>query len=108
MPEPSEQGRDADSLDIVEVMMAVEEAIGVDESLSPAQRERLLREIEARIERGEIGDLSDLDEGALGVLDDRSVESYPIEHFRGKMVYAIRHEATTLDPVGGGAESTRG
>ena len=43
-----------------------------------------------------------------GTLDDRSVESYPIEHFRDRMVYAIRHEATTLDPVGGGAESTGG
>src|ERR1019366_5523440 len=29
-------------------------------------------------------------------LDDRSVESYPIEHFRGRMVYAIRHEAKPL------------
>ena len=46
--------------------------------------------------------------GLLHNLDDRSVESYPIEHFRGRMVYAIRHEATTLDPVGGGAESTGG
>jgi hypothetical protein len=55
-----------DSLAIVELMMAIEEAIDRDSSLTAAQRERLLQEIEARIRRGEFGDLSDLDDDALG------------------------------------------
>ena len=65
LPEPR---RNADSLDVVELTMAIEEALDLDDSMSPAQRERLIREIEARIERGELGDLSDLDDGALGIL----------------------------------------
>jgi len=64
LPEPR---RNADSLDVVELTMAIEEAFDLDESLSPAQRERLIREIEARIERGELRDLRDLDDGALGI-----------------------------------------
>jgi hypothetical protein len=59
-----------DSLDRVELMMAVEEALDLeaDPRLTPGQREELLREIEARIERGEFGDGSDFDADALGVL----------------------------------------
>jgi hypothetical protein len=57
-----------DSLDIVELMMAVEEAIDADASLTPARRERLLHDIQARFERGEFGDIGDLDDGALGIL----------------------------------------
>jgi len=49
-------------------MMAIEEAIDTHASLTPAQRERLIHEIEARIERGEFGDTGDWDDGALGIL----------------------------------------
>jgi len=64
----SNPGRTLDSLDVVELMMAIEEAVDADATLTPAERERVLREIEARIERGELGDLGDFDDGALGVL----------------------------------------
>ncbi len=57
-----------DSLDAVELLMAVEEAIGQDTSLSPARREQLISEIKARIERGEFGGLDDSDDDALAIL----------------------------------------
>ncbi len=56
-----------DSLDVVELMMAVEKAVDQDPNLTAAERQRLLREIELRIERGEFGGLDDLDSGALGI-----------------------------------------
>jgi hypothetical protein len=56
-----------DSLDIVELMMAIEEAIGHDETRTPAEREQLLREIEERLRRGDY-DLGDLGDDALGIL----------------------------------------
>jgi len=67
MPERSKSGR-SDDLDPVDLVMAIEEAIGVDERLDLAQRDWLIREIEARVERGEFGDLRDLDDDALGTL----------------------------------------
>jgi hypothetical protein len=54
-PNPAE-----DSLDFVERVMAIEEAL-IDPRLAPDQRERLIREIEARITSGDFGD-----EGAFG------------------------------------------
>jgi hypothetical protein len=59
-----------DSLEIVELMMAIEQAFDLDASLTATQRERLLSEIQKRIEKGELGSLDDLDldEGTLGVL----------------------------------------
>jgi hypothetical protein len=63
-----EFNRVGDSLDVVEFEMAIEEAIGVDPSLTPAERERLIREIAARIERGEFGSMGDSDDDALAIL----------------------------------------
>jgi hypothetical protein len=49
-----------DSLDRIQRLMAIEESlidqIQADPRLDPHQRERLIREIEARIERAELGD----------------------------------------------------
>lgn len=48
-----------DSLDIVELMMAIEErldSVRTDPSLTASQRERLIREIAERIKRGEFGE----------------------------------------------------
>jgi hypothetical protein len=56
-----------DSLDAVELVMAIEEAI-CDLDLAPDARERLIREIEARIESGEFPDADDFDDDALGAL----------------------------------------
>jgi hypothetical protein len=61
-------------------MMAVEEVIDADTSLTPAQRERLLHEIEARIKRGEFGDMGDLDDDALGILVQKLGPRGPIGH----------------------------
>jgi hypothetical protein len=60
--------RTVDSLDNLELEMAIDESIGVDPTLTPAQRERLIHEIKERIERGEFGDRGDLDDDALGIL----------------------------------------
>jgi hypothetical protein len=68
MSEQSQPGRTIDSLDVVELMMAIEEAIDADTSLTPAQRARLMHEIEARIERGDFGDMGGLNDDALGML----------------------------------------
>ena len=57
-----------DSLDVVELVMAIEEAIATDIHLTPNERERLMREIEARIERGEIGDGTNFNDDALAAL----------------------------------------
>jgi len=65
---PADPGHTIDSLEVVELMMAVEEAIDADASLTPAQPERLLHDIQARFERGEFGDIDDLDDGSLGIL----------------------------------------
>jgi hypothetical protein len=53
-PSPAE-----DSLDLVERVMAIEEAL-INPRVAPGQRERLLREIEARMAKGEFGDEGDL------------------------------------------------
>jgi hypothetical protein len=48
-----------DSLDIVELVMAIEETLDFDRTdprLTASQRERLIREIAERIKRGELGD----------------------------------------------------
>jgi hypothetical protein len=54
-----------DSLDIVERIMAIEEALG-DTPLSAAEREMLSKEIERRMASGEFGD--ELDDDALAAL----------------------------------------
>ncbi len=56
-----------DSLEVVELVMAIEEALDADTGLAPDQRERLIHELEARIARGEFGD-DDLDADALSAL----------------------------------------
>ncbi len=56
-----------DSLDVVELVMAIEEALDADTGLTSSQRERLIRELEDRIARGEFGD-DDLDADALSAL----------------------------------------
>jgi hypothetical protein len=63
MPELTDPSPDDDSLDLVERVMAMEEAlisrIQADPRLTPEQREWLIREIEERIERGEFGEDDD-------------------------------------------------
>ena len=61
-PSPAE-----DSLDLVERVMAIEEAL-INPHLAPGERELLIREIEARIARGEFGDEGDIDDDALAAL----------------------------------------
>ncbi len=72
MSEWSHPGHPDDSLDRVERLMAIEEAllsrIQADSRLTPDQRDWLIREIEARIERGEFGEGEDLDDDALAAL----------------------------------------
>ena len=72
MSERSKPGPPEDSLDRVERIMAIEEAlidqVQADPRLDAAQREWLIREIEARIDRGEFGDEGDFDDDALGSL----------------------------------------
>ena len=52
-----------DSLDRVERLMAIEEAlidqVRADPFLAPSERERLIREIEARTDRSELGNAND-------------------------------------------------
>ena len=67
MTEHPNPGSRRDSLEVVELMMAVEQAIDDDSSLSPGQKERLVREIEARIESGAFRD-DDLDDDAASIL----------------------------------------
>jgi hypothetical protein len=62
-----------DSLERLERLMAIEETliskVQADTLLTPGQRDRLIREIEARIERaGELGDEDDFDDDALAAL----------------------------------------
>jgi hypothetical protein len=68
MSEQPKPVRTGDSLDNLELMMAIDESIGVDPTLTPAQRERLIHEINERVERGEFGDMGDLGDDALGIL----------------------------------------
>ncbi len=57
----------ADTLDKIELLIAIEEATGIDvDRLSPAQQDELIREIGARIQKGDIPE--DLDDGTLSVL----------------------------------------
>lgn len=66
-PNPTE-----DSLDRLARLMTLEETlinqIEADTRLAPGERKRLIREVEARIERAEFGDEDDFDEGALAAL----------------------------------------
>ncbi len=58
MPEQTNPAPGDDSLDAVELVMAIEETldqIRADPRLSLVQRETLIREIEERIQRGEFG-----------------------------------------------------
>jgi hypothetical protein len=57
-----------DSLDIVELVMAIEEALPLEPGVSPAQREETIREIAKRIASGEFGGDDDLDADALASL----------------------------------------
>ena len=66
MPEHSK--KTVDSLDMVELVMALEGSIGQDVRLPAEDREWLIHEIAARIERGEFGDESDLDDDFLASL----------------------------------------
>ena len=59
MSEQTKPGPSEDSLDRIERLMAIEEALFDRIQADPAQRERLIREIEARMERGEFGDDGD-------------------------------------------------
>src|SRR6266404_37708 len=66
MAEQTNPSPPEDSLDLVERVMAIEELINQD--LTPGQRERLIREIEAQIASGEFGDEGDFDDDALAAL----------------------------------------
>ena len=68
MAEQTNPGPGEDSLDLVERIMAIEEAFDLDARLTPAQREVMIREILARIAHGEFGDQGDLDDDALAAL----------------------------------------
>ena len=72
MAEQTNPSHAEDSLDLVERVMAIEAAltfdITFDTSLTPGQREQLIREIEARTAHYEFGDEGDFDDGALGAL----------------------------------------
>jgi hypothetical protein len=58
-----------DSLDIVELVMAIEEAFSNQyPHLAPGDRERLIREILARIQRSGFGEKGDLDDDDLAIL----------------------------------------
>jgi hypothetical protein len=71
MYEESKPGLPRDSLEVVERIMAMEEAIERNPSLTPAERERLIREIRARFERGEFDGEDDLDDDALAILVEK-------------------------------------
>jgi len=76
MSDETKPGSAEHSLDRVERLMAIEEVLIDRIQADPAQRERLIREIEARMERGEFGDDvafdgdfdDDLDNDALAAL----------------------------------------
>jgi hypothetical protein len=67
-PEPKHPERAIDSLDAVELVMAIEEVIGTDPDLTDRQREALIQEIEARIASGEFGGPGDFDDNALAAV----------------------------------------
>ena len=60
-------GAGGDSLDLVELVMAIEAALS-DEPLAPDQRERLIHEIADRIKRGEFPDLPGFDDDDFAAL----------------------------------------
>ena len=91
MSEQSEPGRTVDSLDVVELVMAIEKAIDADARLTPSQRERRIKEIQAWIERGEFGDMGDLDDDALGILVRKLRPKGPV----GQAGAAVRPEETS-------------
>jgi hypothetical protein len=93
MPEQSSPNPARDSLDIVEHVMAIEEAIATDLHLTPNERERLMREIEARIERGEIGDRTDFDDDAPAALVRRLGPRGPL----GLAGAAVKPEELTFE-----------
>jgi hypothetical protein len=82
--------RPNDSLDAVELVMAIEEALGPDESMSADEREQLVREILARRNNDEFWDDDDAlatlvrklrpkgPKGRPGVAVQPEVESYQI------------------------------
>jgi len=77
-----------DSLDIVEVAMVLEESLDGYENLTEAERERLLRELRARIEGGEFGD----DEG-LAMLVRKLGPKGPL----GEAGAAVRPDSTSFE-----------
>jgi hypothetical protein len=64
MAEQTNPGPAEDSLDLFERVMAIEEALS-NPRLTPGQRERLMREIEARIANGELPGEGDFGDDAL-------------------------------------------
>jgi hypothetical protein len=56
-----------DSVDLVELVMAIEEAL-IDRHLPPDERERLALEIAARMARGEFGDGGGFDDDDFAAL----------------------------------------
>jgi hypothetical protein len=66
MAEEANPSPDDDSLDVVELVMAIEEALGRD--LAPRERDWLIGEIKARIARGEFGGEGDIDGDTLAAL----------------------------------------
>jgi hypothetical protein len=56
------------NLDYVEPVVAIEEALTGDTHLTPDRREAMIREIAARVAKGEFGDEGDLDDDAIAAL----------------------------------------
>ena len=92
MSEQANFGSPEGSLDRVELLMAIEEALfdrsRADPPLAPTDRKWLMREIAARIERGEFGGMDDLDDDALAALVRKLGPRSP----RGQAGAAVRPE----------------
>jgi len=94
---------EGDSLERVEHLLAIEaavvEKIRNDRSLSSAQREELIREVECRIDAGDFPEGEDWnDDDALAILVRKPGPKAP----RGKLGAAVRREPEsedTSDPV---------
>ena len=86
-----------DSLDRIERLMALEEAlianIHADPSLTPAQREALIRQVEAQIDSGEFPEEGDWGDDALGVLVRKLGPRGPL----GRSGAAVRPELEVED-----------
>jgi hypothetical protein len=56
------------SPNVMQLMMAIEQLVERNTSLTPDQRKQLLRDVEARLHRGEFGQVAHLSDGALSAL----------------------------------------